>query len=82
MSNSCQSSDPGRELSGATVWHTGLLEVQGQFSTEGTIGRSTVSSEQRSCYLCFSIPQNSVLGYSDTLDLIFGNVRRTFSGSS
>lgn len=41
------SSDPGRELLGAIVWHTGLLEEQGQFNTQGTVGRSTVSVAQR-----------------------------------
>lgn len=52
---------------------------RGQFGTEGLLG----GTQTRSCYWCFSIPQNSV--YWDGVILLsfpFGKVRRTLSGSS
>lgn len=73
MSNSCQCGFWSRH---------GTVRSNSHFGT-WACWRNRVSSAQRSCYRCFSIPQNSV--YWDgviLLSLSFGMVRRTLSGSS
>lgn len=67
-----------------SLWHTGLLEEQGQFSMEETVRRNTVSVAQKVCWeehnlfiteifllVFFHSTEQCALGWSDTLVLIF-----------